>query len=201
MNRYRLNIELSFESEADAQALMDACEPLIGRSSVEAESELIKALEERIQENIRQANLAVMESVKNNDAILDLLSKANAVVSEMRSAAHNAEVHLDDLRKSASAQIAESQDKLESVKDFVKDGDNLIEATFQKLSAFNDELKEAREYVESLNFLRDMMNVAHNVVTGGKVQLSEYIPAPGYGSENMKWITQKAWDVQRSKEV
>lgn len=190
MAEHRLDIQISFETEEDAENLMAICEPLVlGQPN----DEIVNSFAEELQKKIKvsKKSMTEMNAVGKEarsqveavqQAILDIKEQLKLVMS---------------IRTRAEREMQDAVTVVHSLAQQVSDiNDNINDSkALGKLEIINNAKEEATGLMDALNFLADMTQVNKSVVTGGRVTLHRLEFDKEYGGE--KWTEKKGWGFDR----
>ncbi len=191
--KYSLDISLQFESKADAQSLMDACEPLVTQTSSSSLVSVNNALQEQIKQSIQLSKSMIEDTIAKRQQLKESFQEMNLLVVEMRRQKKVGEEILSNLKDEINKLVIGIEENLVTAEEKLRKNDETISSSLITLKKFNEEVEKAKTCVEATDFLNDMINVHNKVVTGGKVKLMKWEYDRSYGKEH--WVNDSEWEV------
>ncbi len=196
MNEYRLNIDLSFQTKAEARILMDACEPLLTQpDSISAKDDIVEVLKTRINQNVERMSQILAESEEIRQRVASVLIDSESNISEMKREKVLAEEKLTELHRSITNIEGSINEHKRVVQGLIGETELSIKKTFSLLKEFDTIVENTRHIFEAGQFIQEMTQVKNNIVTGGKVSLQWRDPS----KQGEHWIPVDGWEFNRNR--
>ncbi len=194
MNEYRLNIDLSFQTKAEAHILMDACEPLLTQpDSISAKDDIVEVLKTRINQNVERMSQILAESEETRQRVASILIDSESNISEMKREKALAEEKLTELYRAITNIEGTITEHKKATQSLIGDAELSINNTSVLLKEFDALVENTHHIFEAGQFIQEMTQVKNNIVTGGKVSLQWRDP----GKEGEKWFPIDGWEFSR----
>ena len=187
MRHYKLQIELSFQTQAEAESLMSTCESLVKGISIDREKELVDALELQITEALSRKDELINDALSRRVEITKLLDEANSTTSGMHQKQREAEIAIGNLKLELSNLTNEAINRGQDTERIIKSAEKEVENISVKLKELDKSIREAQDCAEAAVFIRDMLRVDMKIVTGGNVVMFGDVEKEGQFDVIKQW--------------
>ena len=173
---FKIQLELVFESGANAQELMDTLAPLLPKRFVEAERIMVEAASKEIQlrlDGMQELSQSIVSQSKEAETAVSNINSLHQKALEARRDAeelrHNVQSHYDTIGNL----IKEIDSALGNMTE-------LLESCSAILAKVENHRQMALKMVESVDYGFSIINVGKDVLIAGSAQLLEEEKSPEY---------------------